>query len=142
MSINRCAGFFTIALMFASSSYGAGPACGTDVDACVRTLIVETAGIMTACGKSYPAAQTIFDTALKNWPMLKLPVPGLAPLLIETTPVRAQAEQTAIAYLEGLSPEQRQTQCSARLEMVTKPTPSLSGDSVSLPPDALNKYSK
>lgn len=142
MSISRSAVFYIMALLFSSSLHGAGPPCGSDVDGCVRTLIVETAGIITACGKAFPAAQTIFDTALKNWPVRKLPVPGLAPLLVETAPSLAQAQQNAAAYLEGLSPEERQTQCSARLAMLTQPTPSLSGDSVSLPPDALKKYSK
>ena len=142
MPTSRCAVLFIMALLFSSSLQSAGPVCGSDVDSCVRTLIVETAGIVTACGKAFPTAQTIFDTALKHWPVLKLPVPGLAPLLVETAPARAQALQHAVAYLEGLAPEERQTQCSARLAMLTQPTPTLSGDSVTLPPDALKKYSQ
>jgi len=129
-------------LLIAVPAAAAPPACTIAVDECVKTLIAETAGVMSECGHLFPEAREIFEKALQNWPVLKLPIPGLAPLMDETSIFRVQWRQTARERLAGLPASERQAVCSRRLAMLTQPEPTLMGDSVSLPADALKKYSK
>jgi hypothetical protein len=51
--------------------------CTADPDACVRTLIAETAVFMEACGKAFPQSRNGIDAAMKRWVVLKLAIPRL-----------------------------------------------------------------
>jgi hypothetical protein len=119
----------------------AAPLCATDVDNCVRELIVENAGFVGACGAAFPAAKTLFSRAFKGWPVLKLPIPGLGDLLKDGSTISINAEFSAAEVLRQMTPEDRSAACSARLAMWTQSPPSLSGNTLLLPADALNRYS-
>jgi hypothetical protein len=55
----------------------ASPDCKADPDLCVRTVVAETAVFMNECKTLYPTSATELDTAFRQWPVLKLPIPGL-----------------------------------------------------------------
>jgi hypothetical protein len=113
----------------AAGASGAGPDCNADPDACVRQVIAETAVFMHACGDAFPDSRAVFDTALRNWSVLKLSIPRLNEALAPDAPLQASLRDTEKAI-----------ECSGRLEMVRSAVPTLSGDSARLPPDALARY--
>ena len=130
-----------MAMSLVATSAAASPLCATDVDICVRELIVENAGFVGACGAAFPAAKTLFSRAFKGWPVLKLSIPGLAGLLKDGSTITINAEFSAAEVLRQMTPEDRSAACSERLAMWTHSPPSLSGDALVLPADALNRYS-
>ena len=130
-----------MALSLLAIPAGAAPMCATDVDICVRELIVENAGFVGACGAAFPAAKTLFSRAFKGWPVLTLSIPGLAELLKDGSTISINAEFSAAEALRQMTPEDRSATCSARLAMWTQSPPSLSGNALVLPADALSRYS-
>jgi hypothetical protein len=142
MSIHTSRRFVVAALTLASSHAYAALDCTKDVDECARTLVAETAGFVTACGNGYPAAKDLFDRAFKNWPVLKLQIPGLAKVLDPASSLREQFTRSAADYLTSLAPDKREAECTARLAALTTPEPTLRGSSAQLPPNALKAYAK
>lgn len=120
----------------------ASPDCKADLDLCVRTVIAETAVFMNECGKLYSASRTNIDTAFRQWPVLKLPIPGLKEALDMDAPLQASLREHIAPYLKRIPAYEREIECSGRLEMVRSAEPKLGGDSARLPPGALDKYRK
>ena len=131
-----------MALLCASPAGAAPPACGDDIDACVRTLVLENAGFVAACASAYPPVKPVYERAFKHWSVLEMPIPGLAELMREGSKARLNATFEATEILRGLSEEQRQGECSSRLTNLTTPTPTLVGRTWALPADALKKYTR
>ena len=130
------------ALMFASTGSDAALDCTKDLDECARTLVAETAGFITECGRAYPAAQELFDKAFKNWPVLKLQIPGLQEVIDPASPMHEKWSINAADYLKTLAPDKRAAECSGRLATLTTREPSLTGSSARLPANALKAYEK
>ena len=128
------------ACVFASAHVHAALDCTKDRDACARTLVAETAGFITECGKAYPDAKDLFDKVFKHWPVLKLKIPGLAEVLDPASTLRTTWNANAADYLAKLAPDKREAECSGRLATLTTPEPTLTGNSAQLPPDALKAY--
>jgi hypothetical protein len=82
----------------------------------------------------------VFDTALRNWSVLKLSIPKLNEALAPDAPLQASLRDTVVAYLKRIPADEKAIECSGRLEMVRSAVPTLSGDSARLPPDALARY--
>lgn len=131
-----------IAALRGAPCHAAPPACGADIDACVRTLVLENSGYVAACSSTFPAAKPVYERAFKHWAVLKMPIPGLAELMREGSAARINATFEATEALRGLSEQERTRECSARLANLTTRTPTLAGRSVSLPSDALKKYAQ
>lgn len=123
-------------------AYAEPPACGADVDACARTLVLENVGYIKACAEAYPAAKPLFERAFKHWSVMKMPIPGLAEITREGSTASINAAVEAGESLRSMSEEERNKECSTRLANLTTPTPTLAGRAFSLPPDALQKYSQ
>jgi hypothetical protein len=120
----------------------ASPDCKADPDLCVRTVVAETAVFMNECKTLYPASATELDTAFRQWPVLKLPIPGLKEALDTDGPLQASLKKSIAPYLKQIPGQERAIECLGRLEMVRSAEPKLHGDSARLPPDALDKYRK
>lgn len=120
----------------------ASPDCKADPDLCVRTVVAETAVFMDECRKLYPASAAELDTAFRQWPVLKLPIPGLKEALDTDGPLQASLRKSVAPYLKQIPGHERAIECLGRLEMVRSAEPKLRGDSARLPPDALDKYTK
>jgi hypothetical protein len=124
------------------ASAAASPDCKADLDLCVRTVVAETAVLMNECGKLYPASAAEIDTAFRQWPVLRLPIPGLKGALDMHAPLQSSLRDLVAPYLKRIPEHERQIECLGRLEMVRSAEPKLGGDSAKLPPDALDKYKK
>lgn len=133
---------FALALLGAASAHAAPPLCSADIDACVRTLVLENAGFVAACASTYPAAKPLYERAFKHWSVLEMPIPDLKELMREGSPARFNATFDATETLRGMSEEERKGECSVRLTNLTMPTPTLAGRAWTLPPDALKKYAR
>ncbi len=123
-------------------AHAEAPACGADIDACVRTLVLENIGYVAACSAAYPAVKPVYARAIKHWAVLRMPIPGLADVTREGTAPTINASFAATEALRNLSEEERNKECSTRLANLTTATPTLAGHAWSLPPDALRKYAK
>lgn len=95
---------------------------------------------MSECAKLYPASAGDIDTAFRQWPVLKLPIPGLKKALDTHGPLQSSLRDLAAPYLKRIPSYERDIECVGRLEMVRSAEPKLGGDSARLPPDALDKY--
>ena len=120
----------------------AAPTCNGDLDACVRLVIAETATFIDECGVLYPKSKADLDAAFKGWSVLTLPIPGIEEALDAKSQLRLTMSQAVAPYLKRIPSYERDIECSGRLGMVRTPEPTLGGDSVRLPPDALKKYIK
>lgn len=137
--------YLLAALGFTIFSQGAAAAsadCKADPDLCVRTVVAETAVFMDECRKLYPASAAELDAAFRQWPVLKLPIPGLNEALDTDAPLQAGIRKSVVPYLRQIPGHERAIECLGRLEMVRSAEPKLRGDSARLPPDALDKYKK
>jgi hypothetical protein len=118
------------------------PNCNKDLDACVRLVVAETAAFVEECGNIYPKSKTEIDAAFKKWSVLKLPIPGIEEALNPKSQLRISMAESVSPYLKRIPSVEKEIECSGRLEMVQTPDPTLFGDSVRLPPNALKKYEK
>jgi hypothetical protein len=116
------------------------PNCNEDLDACVRLVVAETAAFVDECGNLYPKFKTEIDAAFKKWSVLKLPIPGIEEALNPKSQLRMTMAESLLPYLKRIPSYEKEIECSRRLQMVQTPEPTLSGDSVRLPPNALKKY--
>lgn len=128
--------------LISSGEASAAPNCNEDLDACVRLVIVETATFIDECGVFYPKSKADLDAALRNWSVLKLPIPEVKEALDAKSELRITMSQAVSPYLKRIPAYEREIECSGRLDTVRNPEPTLMGDSVRLPPNALQKYLK
>lgn len=116
--------------------------CTADPDACVRTLIAETAVFMEACGKAFPQSRNGIDAAMKRWVVLKLAIPRLDEAMAHDSALQVGLRKSVTSYFEQIPDDEKAIECEGRIETLLSPTPAIAGDSAKLPPDALRKYEK
>jgi hypothetical protein len=129
-------------ILVSTNSYAEDSACSSNVDACVLCVIAETATFIAECGAEYPQHKAGFDSAFRDWSVLKLSIPGLDEALDEKSPLRISMREAIVAYFKRIPAQEKDIECVGRLEMVRNPKPTLRGDSATLPPNALDKYAK
>jgi hypothetical protein len=131
---------FALLLASTLAAHARGPDCDKDLDACVRHGIAENAAFIDECGKIYPKARTALDSAFRNWPVLKLPIPRLEEVAAVDSPLRLSLGEKIGPYLRAIPVHERQIECDGRFQMMLARKAILKADSVVLPDDALKQY--
>jgi hypothetical protein len=128
-------------LVYISSfAYADSVSCDKNPDVCVLRVIAETATFIDECGKAYPKNKAELDAAFRNWSVLKLQIPHLDDAMQDKSELRRSMAELIVPYLKRIPSYERDIECSGRLELVRDPTPTLAGDSASLPENVLSRY--
>ena len=116
--------------------------CKADPDACVRTLIAETAVFMEVCGKAFPQSKNAIDAAFQRWVVLGLAIPRLDEAMAHDSALQVGLRESVTPYFERIPADEKAIECEGRLEMILNPEPTIAGDSAKMLPDALRRYEK
>ena len=116
--------------------------CYNDRAACIGRAAAETAAFVDECGKAYPESKSEFDTALAQWSVRKLGIPGVEEAMKPSSLGRIALGKKAAKYMKSVGSYQREIECVGRMVMLKSQVPRLRADFVALPPDPLEPYIK